>query len=277
VRTLLVIGLPQQLARRFEVACRDVVRVASVRTEIDRQGRARLIPYPHQAVLTIDELTAEIEPPQLRIIVLPYAPLPPELRPALEAAREIGAEVLEARPGTDAWPAAGRLDHTFLEALFHALSEHAGVAAIRVSPRQAFTEAASRERRLILAPGAIDEIDEVPVHRHTFLRQSVGALERMAMREADVGHLEAYFRSAGIAYAKSGRIVATLEILGGPDRAKQSTEAHLKQGDSTSRVAATRIYFDIVRQGDNACLVVLHAGPHPVGSFTRQIRWPFRS
>jgi hypothetical protein len=245
--------------------------------EMSKKGEPVLVPFPGEAVRALREMFDQVvEPADVLVVVLPYAPTPPELDAELQALMELGISVVRPVPGSERWPKYSRrnkLDNTFQDGLYFSLMEMTG-AEDRASPSECFAIAAQRTRSFIVADGAISSVDEIAMHRREFIKRAVESLEQMADGRP-VGSFDAYFEGAGLTYASSGGITAKVEVWrGGRQIASQATNNHLKQGDSTSRVAAVRIYFDTVQDGDHRLVVVLFAGPHPDADVSRRVELP---
>jgi hypothetical protein len=272
VGELLVIGLPAKVLRRLEARFRGNPRVDGVLVEAGKRGDTRLVPFPGQAVTAVQTFAdAHGLGATGRIIVLPYAQLPAELDGELEVLVEMGFSVLRVTAGECGWPVLvpkTGLDQAFQDGLFEAISTTVGGAVEK--PSEVFGAAEARTAAFRVAPNAIDEVDDVAPHRHSFVKAAVAALEAMAAAKGDVGPAVEYFKPLGRVLATSGGIDASLEIWrGGTKVWASTTNVHLKKGDGTSRVAAVRIYYETVTIGDEFMVVVLYGGPHPDVDVTR--------
>lgn len=273
MRKLVVIGLPKPLRGRLEAAARNKFDVTSVLIEMGKLGRPVLIPHPWRAKEEIDAVTQETA--DVDILLLPYVPVPPQVRDTIDAAAEIGAHV-STPTVTDGWPHITHgLSGPFLEALFLRLRDHLNLI-VRIAPVDMFNEATARTKQLIVAPNALDSLSEIAQGRHRFISDSVSALENAAIANGTVGDLERYFASKGLHLATSGGMLVTVEVvdLSGKRLLKRDTQWHLKQGDKTTPQAAVRIYFDFVDIEGSFAVVVLYAGPHRDGVISRRIPWP---
>jgi hypothetical protein len=133
-----------------------------------------------------------------------------------------------------------------------------------LTPSQAFQDASAKCCALILAPGALENADQLAKDRHSFAAAAANLLRKWAETGRAEPHLGAYFK--GLNFCRSGRTTYDVEIGGdGAPLGRQSTQWHLKKGDNTSQVHAARIYF-VRCELENLStfvVVVVHVGPHP--------------
>ena len=210
------------------------------------------------------------------MVLLSYTPVPSQLEEELVALTEMGAEVLRPIPGTDRWPKYSRdkkLDKEFQDSLFRSLVRLISCGRSEL-PSKYFADARLRSSRFVVAEGAITCVDEIAHHRFSFVERAVSALEEIA-DGCNIGSFDKFFTAKGLNFAASGGITVTPEVWRNGKRvASQPTNHHLKQGDGTTRVAAVRLYFDVIQDGDDRFVVVLYAGPHPDKDLTRRVELP---
>lgn len=273
-----IIGLPRAVQLRLEAKFLDRHRLSTARMEIhNKRNVPSLVPFPTEAVIGLQEAFSRIEDPaDLLVVVLPYAPVPDQLADELAALVDLGVAVHQPTPGQGRWPVYSRrmrMDQAFLDGLYFALVELTSVDNFQC-PSERFIAATHRTARFVVAEGAITCVDEIAHHRFSFVERAVSALEEIA-DGCNIGSFDKFFTAKGLNFAASGGITVTLEVWRNGKRvASQPTNHHLKQGDGTTRVAAVRLYFDVIQDGDDRFVVVLYAGPHPDKDLTRRVELP---
>jgi hypothetical protein len=165
------------------------------------------------------------------------------------------------------------MDQEFLDGLYFSIVELTAVDSVEC-PSERFITANLRSSRFVVAEGAITSVNEIAHHRYSFIERAVSALAEIA-EGRQIGSFDTFFTTKGLNFASSGGITVTPEIWRNGERiASQPTNHHLKQGDATTRVAAVRLYFDVIQDGDERFVVVLYAGPHPDKDLTRRVELP---
>lgn len=117
---------------------------------------------------------------------------------------------------------------------------------------------------LVIAHGA-DKADELAEHRHAFVRDAVAALEEYAAGAKVDRGLARFFEERGLDLATTGKTRFEVTVSKNGQKKVHFTYDHLKKGDKTTRVAAARIYFLHIDQGEDEprLVVILYCGPHP--------------
>lgn len=273
-----IIGLPRAVQLRLEAKFLDRHRLSTARMEIhNKRNEPSLVPFPAEAVLSLQEAFSRIEDPaDLLVVVLPYAPVPDQLADELAALSDLGVAVHQPTPGQGRWPVYSRrkrMDQEFLDGLYFSIVELTAVDSVEC-PSERFITANLRSSRFVVAEGAITSVNEIAHHRYSFIERAVSALAEIA-EGRQIGSFDTFFTTKGLNFASSGGITVTPEIWRNGERiASQPTNHHLKQGDATTRVAAVRLYFDVIQDGDERFVVVLYAGPHPDKDLTRRVELP---
>lgn len=264
-----IIGLPTQISKTLEAAAKqEKVRITSVTAGIGKEGRFRLFPAPEDAIHSLrayyDQFDGRYE--DAFVVVLPYAPIPDEVRAELDVLESMGAEVVQAAPGEDDWPPLakrGKPDTRFFNDLFRRLRDEI-FEADEEMPSDYFRAASERNSKIIIAKGALDSCNDVPQHRHAFMKLAADTFVIIADRNGQVGRMDAFFRESGLDHAQSGGISTTLRVCkDGRCIHNATSNMHLKQGDNTTPQAAARIYYQHFLGSGLCYIVVFYAGPHP--------------
>ena len=277
---LVIIGVPSVLARRLETLAGSAVRLRYVFMGLGKEGRPVLLPHPRNAVYALrgwlDECTS-LE--RVRIVALPFAPMPDDLLTELNELAELGVEVLRPAERENGWPEfQTSLDTPFLDEIYAQLGRLIDPSfapstrdAVGLSkPSDVFKSRADSCAQLILTDGSLDDIDLIARHRHTFMDKAAQALAELATRGGRVGPIERFFDERGLIYATTGGIVATLDVRhNGRTALEYSGQVHLKQGDKTTKFAAVRVYYHCFELSGRVYVAVLYAGPHPDASVSR--------
>ncbi len=269
--TLCIIGLPNQLRRRLEPLAREGgLELRVVAMGPGRRGKPKLLPDPNVAVHTIRNWTVEIndDTNEFAVLVLPYAPIPSEVEGELDAMQSLGFQVRRLNDGIPKLTKC-RLTTSFLNELFAAVSSEVReiVPPPRHTPSDSFRVTCESTPTFIIADSATDHADEVADHRYEFMRRSATALGELAAKHGKVGPLDQFFEQRRLAHAKSGATTAQVDIFrAGAKVESTETEAHLKQGDATTLVAAARVYYATLDVDGCYFVILLYAGPHPDGN-----------
>jgi len=137
------------------------------------------------------------------------------------------------------------------------------------TPREALETVARDEPRVILAHKSVDAADALAEHRHDFVHRAATALAELAAVGAPRG-IDNFFSERGLHFALNGPVAVSFTIrrghrvVAGP----RECEWHLKEGDSTDRDAAARLYFWIWEDGGVRRIIVFYCGPHPESGLT---------
>lgn len=266
-----VVGLPTQLRTRLEAACRrQGVHVTLVLAGNGKEGILWLLPHPREVkqllLAYVDGLPAY---PEARIIVLPYVDVPGDVLDELAVLEESGAQITWPKLGEGVWPilaSKNDFDEPFRNALFSALAELLLVpdeAPAADLPSTYFVNTCSRSPNLLLASAVLRRCDAVTTDRYQFMREAADAFEALLQRGPGI-RLEEFFNARKLEHAQSGGITAKLTVMkGGRAVYSNTTQAHLKRGDATTRASAARIYYHRFVIGEVTYIAVLHAGPHP--------------
>lgn len=280
-----LLGLPRPLRRRIESALegRGIVP-SSVIADIDsRGGRLQLMPKPHLAVNDLRSYCEAVEGgyQNAEIYVLPYAPVPDDVRGELDALRDMGAQVIEFEMECQDWPylhfARPRIDQTFLDKVFELLileivGEDEEQAPVPLTPSQYILQAAQNCQNLVIVDGAIDLCDQIADHRHPFIFAAIDAFVVLIERLGEVGVLRHFFQERGLHHAQTGGIGVELDIkLDGARIRRETHHTHLKSGDGTTAQAAVRIYYQCLLRDGIYRVFILYVGPHPDTDFSRTI------
>jgi hypothetical protein len=137
-------------------------------------------------------------------------------------------------------------------------------------PSLAFAAAANRSKRLLLHPNALDSADDVARHRWRFAAKAADLLGRYANGE-DLGPNRDWKAKYGVEFAASGRVEFRYHATCGSISRRDSTAWHLKEGDTTTRESAVRIYFAYVEFPTAKWILVFYVGPHPPSDGERKI------
>ena len=267
-----IIGLPNLVRARVLAAAklRDL-ELLDVPAGVGAAGTFKLLPHDDEAIYRLQDyiasFDAESDYSACRVYALPYAPLPVDVEDELQILEELNGVVVRPTPGEQGWPSkssARRRDQAFWDTLFAAIvSQLPGEALKRQPPSAYFQSVAADNRRLLIAPGSLQYVDNVAEHRHEFLRRAADALA-LFTREGAGGRIDAFFGRHGLDHAQSGGITATLRLhRQGRLILEHSCNTHLKQGDKTTRISAVRVYYHAFALDGHQHVIVLYAGPHP--------------
>lgn len=274
-----IIGCPNTLINRIKAAAvRCDAQLHLILAAIGLQGYFGLLPHDSHASgelnRYLDQLTSLND---AVVVLLPYCPLPDELKEELDALEAIGGQVIRVKQGADGWPkATGKLDAAFVEQIAKSLlaSLFPGGVPREPTPSEHFRAIAQRMPNLHLPNRALDECDNVAPHRFKFMRSAGSAMEKY-LTDGAGGRLDAFFESCGLKHAQTGGVMATLKVYRtGVCLLNESVQTHLKQGDKTTPQAAARIYYHHYEIDKVVCVAVLYAGPHPdesVKELTREM------
>lgn len=265
-----VVGIPVQLRARFEATANQRrVTVTSVIVAVGKEGRLEFRPDRDQAVETVRSFFDSLGEEELgRVVVLPYTPLHTAMANEVQVLADLGSDVVWVDARVDRWPATpplGGLSQGFLDDLYAALvSLLPGEHTEEMPPSAYFRRVAAQSPRLLIADGALDLSDEVAKHRYKFMRQAADAFEAF-LRVGSGGRIDAHFYQYGLGHAQSGGVNAKLTVVSstGAELHSETSNAHLKQGDKTTRRAAARIYYQAFSVRGVSYVAVLYAGPHP--------------
>lgn len=264
--TVCIVGLPTQIRRRVEAAANAAgIEVFGIFCAKGREGSLRLIPHPDQAIDRLNEYLDSLEDYSAgNVLVLPYAPVPPDVNDELDEFKNLGADVAWIRPG-GSWPEhPQKLDDTFFNALHAAIMETLPrPSRDSVLPSAYFQSVADRNPRLVLSPEALKFCDLVAPHRYEFMRSAADAFEEY-LRSGAGGRIDQFFAQFGLEHAQTGGVDATLTfVVDGNAVYAETRKTHLKQGDRTTPQAAARIYYHAFVHQQESFVSVLYAGPHP--------------
>jgi hypothetical protein len=282
---VLVIGLPKgasQLVDRF--ATEAGLQLNRVYAEVGRSGALVLVPKPehclpevHKYLDQYDSGTAAADFNGSRIVVLPYAELPPDCIRELQEAEALGVQVDFPDPNSDAtWPKLSRKsrpDQAFQVALSARLQQHLLPVDTGLPPAEFIAKLASTCPRLLIAEGALDDCNAVAAHRYVFLRAAVTALVD-AVEDDLSERFDEFCDKRGIHHAQTGGSLYSVTFAGTPKLAVVKCRTHLKRGDRTTREAAARVYYTFVDIDGVRHVALLHAGPHPSGDQKRRVVLP---
>lgn len=272
-----IIGCPNTLVTRIKAAAaRGGAQLHLVLAAIGLQGYFGLVPHDSHACAELNFYLNQI--PSYNdavVVVLPYCPLPVALKADLTALEECGGAVIRVTAGSASFPkATGKLDAVFVEQVAMSLLASLFPSGVpkELTPSEHFRAIAQRLPRLHIPNKALDECDQVAVHRFKFMRSAGDAIETFLTVGAG-GRIDAFFAGRGLGHAQSGGLLATLKIY----REKrcllhESVSTHLKQGDKTTPKAAARIYYHHYEIDNSACVAILYAGPHPNESVKELMR-----
>jgi hypothetical protein len=273
--SVLIVGLPTALLKRFNaLAERGGLKVESILAALGAEGYFRLSPDPDQAVHEVTyyaERLAQFS--DAKVLVLPYAPIPDSLRHELSVVEEYGGNITRFSAGQDGWPKAtvSQFNDAFFNSVLDALIAHLFPQGKprELLPSEYFSAVADRQKNILIPGGSIASCNDVAKHRYKFLRTAADALEKLAA-DGLQDTIENFFKAYELLHAQSGGIVAKLEVFrAGKSQHTGSCQTHLKQGDSTKKNAAARVYyyrFDM----DKPYVAILYAGPHPDHNVARK-------
>lgn len=263
-----IIGLPKQLQQRIEAfARRNDFVVDTIKAARGKERSPKLLPHPNAAVHKFRSSYDECN--DLAVLVLPYATLPHELSDELEVLQEdLDGSVKFVEAGVDDWPTLGRnkkFEHTFLQRLYSALEHYLVPETPPARPSAHLEECLVRQPLLRAVEGAAENIDQLPQHRHSFIRTALDALCEICGREAgDIGPFHEFFQSRGLHFATTGGVGSRLHVNSGTEYyGPFDSHWHLKAGDRTTPAAATRIYFQNQVIKDVRYIIILYIGQHP--------------
>lgn len=270
-----IIGLPTSIRARVEAeARRNGMRVSSVLAATGPEGTLRLVPHPRQAIYTLRAYLGRVPGgiQAARVIALPYAVIPEDVRAQLETIPSLGGSFVSPIAGQDGWVALNqpRPDAEFLNELTMRLLIALFPNAYEL-PSAYFRAISDANPRVMFHHDVFAECDLVAEHRRPFLRRAADAFADLAARDGKVGRLDEFFRTHGLDHAQTGGIRATLQVY---EKAKclhdSASNAHLKQGDKTTAESAARIYYHTVSLPRGYCVIVVYAGPHPNKNVVRR-------
>lgn len=268
--SLFVIGLPKGMETRLvSAALTNNVAVEYILSAVNDAGKLRLIPTEHTAIFPFQAYTQGKEPTDLKVLVLPYAPIPQNLEDELDAFEAVEGLVERPERGKEGWPRLGdKVDDGFLNSLFKSFQEKY-FPQKPLTPSEHFSALAASNNRFLVTDGALETCDDIPKHRRVFLINCADSCHELLDGEVGVP-LEQFFKERGITHAQNGREKGTLTIWrDGTKVYGETRETHLKQGDNTNARNATRVYYHYLAIGEAHYVGILHAGPHPTGDMSR--------
>ncbi len=263
-----IIGCPSTLVKRIQAAAeRCGAELHLVLAALGAQGYFGLVPHDSHAC---GELNAYLDNlpsyGDAVVFVLPYFPLPTDLKETLKTLEDLGGVVFRIKAGAANWPiATGKLNAAFVELVAKALLAALFPSGVprELSPSAYFQAIADRQPRLHIPLKALDECDKVAVHRFKFMRSAGDAMESF-LTTGSAGRIDAFFEKWGLSHAQSGGVLANLKIFRKSSCIlNESVHTHLKQGDKTTPTAAARIYYHHYKIEESTCVAILYAGPHP--------------
>lgn len=272
-----IIGLPKGIRPKVEGRAKSAgAVVSSILCGLGKEGRPILLPHPSDAIHHLRSYIDRVDSPN--IVVLSYAPLPVEVAIELGAVADLyggGVRIVDSQESN--WPRFSRksgFNQKFLNELFDALEIALFGSKKVVLPSEHLQLLSAETPRLIIANGALDSCEEVAHFRRSFIINSANALRDLCARNGMVGPLSEYFSSRGLDFASTGGSTTKLEVFRGNERLYyESSNYHLKQGDSTTPQAAARVYFQAFSLGGDYYVVVLYCGPHPKGDFSNVVEF----
>lgn len=272
---MFIIGLLTQLRGRVEAEARRRGRIVSaVLADFGTQGTARLLPIDSDAVHSFRHYMDNLKNyKDANVLVLPYTPIPEDLDEELQAAESFGGLVLRPHADSIELPKPKkRPDTPFFNAIFKFIAAQLADEIDEIAPPSEYFQHVSKENsRLLIAHGALGSCDEAPRFRWPFLMKAADAFALLLSEHGNSGgRLDAFFREQGLDHAQSGGVTATLQLRKNGECVYESTSnTHLKQGDHTSQIAATRVYYQLFSYENSVYIAILHAGPHPDRDFKR--------
>lgn len=283
---VLVIGLPKgasQLVDSF--AKRAGLLLARVYAQPGNQGSLVLLPRPEHCLPEIRRYfdTNSAGAPDYagcHVLVLPYADVPSDCFVELGVAESMGAHVAFPTHGQDStWPKLSRRkgpDQEFHVALAKRIQVHFAplVQEQNKFPSEFIKQLSQDCPQLLIADNALNECDNVALHRYEFICKAVTALTN-AVTTGLTSRFDEYCANQGLLHAQTGGSTFTLRIHG--STAKQPdivSKTHLKQGDKTTKEAAARVYYTFFVANDVRYVALLYAGPHPNGDQSCKVQIP---
>lgn len=133
-------------------------------------------------------------------------------------------------------------------------------------PSEAFRRAAARQRRLVIADGALTNADRITPVRIPFANLAAAALADYAAAPGSArAGLKQFFAERGVNFAASAAAVTVTYRIHRPNAptVTKTSQWHLIDGSATTADNAARVYFNNI--GD--VIVVARCGPHPAGDF----------
>ncbi len=268
---VLIIGLPQKVRQRVEnSATRNGVRITSILAGLRSDRTFQLLPHPSQAVHTVRNHIDKINDfSDVSIVVLPYAPIPDDLKTELDAIDELGGNLRRPVPGTDDWPAfrrrkKGDSDHIFDRKLCDRIAALVCSQQVTELPSAYFERLQTDHPRFLVADGVMELCDSVAPHRYEFMRVCADAFVEILQEYGSVGVMQQFFSTRGLTLAQSGGISTTIRVIrAGKVLHNETSNMHLKQGDSTTPQSAARIYFQHFSIDSEYYIAISYAGPHP--------------
>ena len=268
---VLIIGLPRKVRQRVEIAAtRNGVRITSILAGLRSDRTFQLLPHPSQAVHTVRSYIDKFDDlSDVSILVLPYAPIPDDLKNELDALNALGGNLRSPVPGANDWPAFRKRkkrdsDHIFDRELYERITSIVCSRQAAELPSVYFGRLQTDHSRLLIADGVLGLCDSVAPHRYEFMRVSVDALVEILQVGGSVGAMQEFFSARGLTLAQSGGISTTIRVIrAGSVLLKETSNMHLKQGDSTTPQSAARIYFQPFSIDAEYYIAITYAGPHP--------------
>jgi hypothetical protein len=270
---VLAIGFPvEQVSRLVAEARRNEKFVEVVRAKIGKEGTYRLVPNDEHAKYQLSGYLDGLDDfSEAHILVLPYAPIPDDLRLELLSFEELGAKVAFGEGANFPEFKVGGADQAFLDSVFRAVVRELLVNPAAL-PSEYFIAVSARCPRFLICNGSLDVCDDVAHTRFQFLRDAADAFEQLLIEEGVSGRIDSFFRERGLDHAQSGGISATLNVYrDGKRLLSNTTQTHLKQGDKTTAIAAARVYYQLVVVDSANHIALLYAGPHPDKDCTREV------
>jgi len=273
---IFIVGLPTTLLKRFNaIADRGQLEVESILAALGVEGYFRLSPDPDQAVHALsayaDGLTNFVD---AKILILPYAPIPPSLAGELGFIEDEGGSITRFSAGQGSWPKAtvSGFNEQFYNCVLDLLTSYLFPQGPprELLPSQYFAAVSERQKNVLIPGASIALCDNVARTRYKFMRIAADALERLAVDGLE-GTVEDFFKPFKLQHAQSGGIFAELEVFrAGKSLHRGGCHTHLKQGDGTTKVAAARIYYYRFDLSGQPYVAILYAGPHPDHDVLRQ-------
>ncbi len=272
-----IIGLPLPLKQRVEAAAKDHnLFITSILTDVAKEGGLRLLPHADVAASKLGAYFDSVDDyKDARVLVLPYTPIPKDVKNELHALKDLGGNANYAFAGKDKWPLYTRenkLNEDFLNAVFDGIKElfFPGETEVKGKPSEYFSKVAQRSQRFIITAHSLASCDEVAPHRYKFLYKSADVLSLFLSDDNATGRIEDFVSKQGLIHAQTGGIRVTLRVMREEQCVhNETTQTHLKQGDNTTRPAAARVYYQLFALETHQHIAILYAGPHPENDLTR--------
>jgi hypothetical protein len=272
--SVFIIGLPRGLRARLEAeALRNDIPIVSTLADADRHHLFRLLPFPGQALADLQHFADEENDwTQLKVVVLPYAPVPPNVMDELGVLIEGGANVLgiSATSGPETpWPTPTVLNAEFLDAVFEVLVGLLFRPRVTL-PSEHYQRLARRNRRLLLIEGCLDRCDDVAAERYPFMIKVANAFEKI-IKKGHIGErIKTFLQDMGLLLAQSGGIETELTLKREMSVLyKGKSHTHVKLGDGQSPQMCARVYFHYCSIDEAGHIAVMYTGPHPEADIER--------